>query len=225
MRADAFSLDVVLSEKQQWVVPVYQRHYEWETGEDKQLPNLWEDLKDKAVEHLDDRHPYPHFFGAAIFSEPTGQPLGAVRKRYPVDGQQRITTFELVLITLRELAREIGVSRIEDVVNSYLFNEESKRMADPAKERYKLWPSSYDRQLYRHIIDSPRNNRHTFGRRLRAAGVSFEDRQDLLGHRAGRITTHYSAAELTTLIAAAEGVGERKGTQPELVVLRRLSVS
>jgi hypothetical protein len=24
--------------------------------------------------------------------------------------------------------------------------------------------------------------------------VSFEDRQDLLGHRSGRITTHYSAA-------------------------------
>ena len=38
--------------------------------------------------------------------------------------------------------------------------------------------------------------KHTFGRRLRAAGVSFEDRQDLLGHRSGRITTHYSAAEL-----------------------------
>jgi integrase len=37
---------------------------------------------------------------------------------------------------------------------------------------------------------------HTFGRRLRAAGVTFEDRQDLLGHRSGRITTHYSAAEL-----------------------------
>jgi len=38
--------------------------------------------------------------------------------------------------------------------------------------------------------------KHTFGRRLRAAGVSFEDRQDLLGHRSGRITTHYSAAGL-----------------------------
>ncbi len=31
--------------------------------------------------------------------------------------------------------------------------------------------------------------KHTFGRRLRAAGVSFEDRQDLLGHRSGRITS------------------------------------
>jgi integrase len=68
--------------------------------------------------------------------------------------------------------------------------------------------------------------KHTFGRRLRAAGVSFEDRQDLLGHRSGRMTTHYSAAELTKLIDAANKVCERAGKgKPELVVLRRLSVS
>jgi integrase len=62
--------------------------------------------------------------------------------------------------------------------------------------------------------------KHTFGRRLRAAGVSFEDRQDLLGHRSGRITTHYSAAELCRLIEAAEKVCERDGRWPEMVVLR-----
>ena len=39
--------------------------------------------------------------------------------------------------------------------------------------------------------------------RERAAGVSFEDRQDLLGHKSRRITTHYSEAELANLIAAA----------------------
>ena len=62
--------------------------------------------------------------------------------------------------------------------------------------------------------------KHTFGRRLRAAGISFEDRQDLLGHRSGRITTHYSAAELTKLIDAAETVCDKQGHQPELVILR-----
>ena len=63
--------------------------------------------------------------------------------------------------------------------------------------------------------------KHTFGRRLRAAGVSFEDRQDLLGHRSGRITTHYSAVELSRLIDAANSVCARSGKRPELVVLRR----
>jgi integrase len=67
--------------------------------------------------------------------------------------------------------------------------------------------------------------KHTFGRRLRAAGVSFEDRQDLLGHRSGRMTTHYSAPDLSRLIDAANKVCSRGNKQPELVVLRRLSVS
>lgn len=62
--------------------------------------------------------------------------------------------------------------------------------------------------------------KHTFGRRLRAAGVSFEDRQDLLGHRSSRVTTHYSAAELGRLIEAAEKVCLKRAEQPELVVLR-----
>jgi integrase len=52
--------------------------------------------------------------------------------------------------------------------------------------------------------------KHTFGRRLRAAGVSFEDRQDLLGHKSDRITTHYSMPELANLVAAAERVCDEK---------------
>jgi len=65
--------------------------------------------------------------------------------------------------------------------------------------------------------------KHTLGRRLRAGGVGFEDRQDLLGHRSGRITTHYSAAELTRLIEAANRVCEKEEGRPELVILRRPS--
>jgi integrase len=64
--------------------------------------------------------------------------------------------------------------------------------------------------------------KHTFGRRLRAAGVSYEDRQDLLGHRSGRITTHYSAVELQNLIDAANRVcGEDSRKSPALVLLKQ----
>jgi integrase len=64
--------------------------------------------------------------------------------------------------------------------------------------------------------------KHTFGRRLRAAGVSFEDRQDLLGHKSGRITTHYSQAELSNLIDAAERVCEAESRKtPATTWLRR----
>lgn len=64
--------------------------------------------------------------------------------------------------------------------------------------------------------------KHTFGRRLRAAGVSYEDRQDLLGHKSGRITTHYSAAELQNLIEAANRVCEQQSRKsPALVLLKQ----
>lgn len=48
--------------------------------------------------------------------------------------------------------------------------------------------------------------RHTFGHRLRAAGVDVETRADLLGHASGRMTTHYSAPDLERLIAAANAI-------------------
>jgi hypothetical protein len=52
--------------------------------------------------------------------------------------------------------------------------------------------------------------RHTFGHRLRAAGVSFEDRQDLLGHKSARITTHYSSPDLIRLLDAANLLCEKR---------------
>lgn len=64
--------------------------------------------------------------------------------------------------------------------------------------------------------------KHTFGRRLRAAGVSFEDRQDLLGHKSGRITTHYSSAELQNLILAANKVVAPENGGPSLSLIRNL---
>jgi hypothetical protein len=44
--------------------------------------------------------------------------------------------------------------------------------------------------------------RHTVGRRLRALQVPFETRRDVLGHKNGNITTHYSAAEVRELLDA-----------------------
>lgn len=62
--------------------------------------------------------------------------------------------------------------------------------------------------------------KHTFGRRLRAASVSYEDRQDLLGHRSGRIITHYSQAELSNLLEAANLIIQSRRESKELTILR-----
>lgn len=61
--------------------------------------------------------------------------------------------------------------------------------------------------------------RHTFGRRLRAAGVTWEDRRDLLGHKSCTVTTDYSAAEIGNLVRAANLVIKSRET-PARTLLR-----
>lgn len=106
-----------------------------------------------------------------------------------------------------------------------ILNQVAKAVIERQRGKHPLWVFAYkDRPLSR------MNNRgwqqarlkaglvqirvhdlkHTFGRRLRAAGVSFEDHQDLLGHKSARITTHYSAAELRNLWKTANKVCEDK---------------
>lgn len=68
----------------------------------------------------------------------------------------------------------------------------------------------------------PHNLKHTFGRRLRAAGVSLETRKTLLHHTNGDITTHYSGAELGELINAVELIaGENSRKNPALTLIRK----
>jgi integrase len=65
-----------------------------------------------------------------------------------------------------------------------------ERFGEPAPEGFRTL----------HVHDM----RHPVGRRLRAAGVSLETRQAILGHKSGSITTHYSAAELCELVDTME---------------------
>lgn len=84
----------------------------------------------------------------------------------------------------------------------------------------------YEKELGRPCSDGFRNVRvhdlkHTYGYRLRAAGVAFEDRQVLLGHKSQNMTTHYSAADIGNLIAASEKVCDLAGRKsPAIAIVR-----
>jgi integrase len=73
-----------------------------------------------------------------------------------------------------------------------------------AKLTNSAWKSARKRAGLQHV--RVHDLRHTYGARLRAAGVSHEDRQDLLGHESGSMTTHYSAASIQRLQSEAEKV-------------------
>lgn len=93
--------------------------------------------------------------------------------------------------------------------------DEQHRLAGGVHPRQTA-PGTGPRHLWRHVP-------HLWPQVARG-GVSFEDRQDLPGRRSGRISMHYSAAELENLVAAAELTcrpDSRKS--PALVPLKRKS--
>jgi len=122
------------------------------------------------------------------------------------------------LVVLNRIARSV-VESVRGIHPSHVFTYKGHPVTRMLNSAWLRARQEVDLRVRVHDL------KHTFGRRLRAAGVSFEDRQDLLGHRSGRITTHYSAAELSRLIEAANSVCGRSGKKPDLVVLRRLSRS
>ncbi|HTY24595.1 MAG TPA: tyrosine-type recombinase/integrase, partial [Desulfomonilaceae bacterium] len=109
------------------------------------------------------------------------------------------------------------VEEMRGVSEEYVFTYKGRKLT---KMYGRAWRDARERAGLEQV--RVHDLKHTFGRRLRAAGVSFEDRQDLLGHKSGRVTTHYSQAELQNLIEAANKVcseGSRKS--PALVILKR----
>jgi integrase len=117
------------------------------------------------------------------------------------------------LVVLNSAARAV-LEEVRGIHAEYVFTYRGRRIN---KMNDSGWKSARKRaglpQVRVHDL------KHTFGRRLRAAGVSFEDRQDLLGHRSGKITTHYSAPELINLIEASERVCTRDGSKLGTMVI------
>ncbi|WP_047277604.1 tyrosine-type recombinase/integrase [Pseudomonas lundensis] len=86
----------------------------------------------------------------------------------------------------------------------------------------KIWQEKYLRPALPGFVSIRVHDlKHTFGRRLRAAGVTLEDRKALLGHKNGSITSHYSTAELGQLIDAANKASSTDSRGPALTILRR----
>jgi hypothetical protein len=48
--------------------------------------------------------------------------------------------------------------------------------------------------------------------------VGLEDRQDILGHKTGRITTHYSTPKIGNLVAAVNRIVDSRGVHARTVL-------
>ncbi|WP_299809815.1 DUF262 domain-containing protein [uncultured Roseibium sp.] len=152
MDADDHPVEVVLKEARRFMVPLYQRKYQW--GDERLLP-FWEDVSAKAAEVLVGESKFEHYMGALILAPvDSGAKFAFTPTVQVVDGQQRLTTFQLFLAALREVARSHGQDDFIDHINGYLTNVPQSKDTDPLT-RFKLTPTPSDRDLFHDIIDLP----------------------------------------------------------------------
>lgn len=151
MQADDHSIETVLAEGRRFMVPLYQRKYQWA---DQRLVPFWEDVEAKAAEVLDGSDHFQHYMGALILAPlGEGSQIGVTPRVQVVDGQQRLTTFQLFLAALREVARSHSCCDIMDQADGYLFNQPRSKDRDPLV-KFKLTPTPSDREVFHDIIDS-----------------------------------------------------------------------
>ena len=134
--------------KKRYLIPLYQRHYAWRSS--PQLELLWEDIE-RAIERINiDRSALsPHFMGAIVVSQikTFGKQVQAFEI---IDGQQRLTTFQLLISALRDVAAR-NASKYAAELQKYLLNDGV--MENSNTERYKVWPSLTDRRSFVSLID------------------------------------------------------------------------
>src|ERR1700730_4096234 len=136
MKADAFEIGSILRQRQRFEVPIFQRHYAW--GEER-LDALWEDIRTKSDERLEGKpRRFAHYMGALLVMPEGGYEVGRVPTFNVVDGQQRLTTFQLFLGAIRDLALEWQLDDMAEELKVHLLNGDEKLMKDAANERYKL---------------------------------------------------------------------------------------
>ena len=152
MKADPFQVGDVLKDPKRFIVPIYQRTYSWTKG--RQLERLFDSIEDKARERMaGTQTAFPHYMGAILLSPRGKFTFGTIQIYDVVDGQQRLTTYQLLLAALRDLATELKATTLSDQLSTFLLNADTPLMKDSKIERYKLQASTYDRALSRDLID------------------------------------------------------------------------
>ncbi|MGH9553493.1 MAG: DUF262 domain-containing protein, partial [Terriglobales bacterium] len=106
----------------------------------------------KAEDRLRGNPPYPHYMGAILVIPRGTYAFGRLEVLDVVDGQQRLTTFQTFLAALRDLARELNVLQTAELLEGMITNPEGPQVQERL-ERFKLYPTAYDRKLYTDIID------------------------------------------------------------------------
>lgn len=150
MNANPRTLDDLFNPQLRYVVPMFQRLYVW--SESPQWTTLWEDVVEKADLQLDGQHRNAHYLGALIIEGVRPSSPREVKRFLVIDGQQRLTTLQLLLCAFRDVARTRDWKALDRTLTRYLENADPDVMERPEEEVLKLWPTTMNRDLFRKIV-------------------------------------------------------------------------
>ena len=141
MDAKAKPIEEILHSGHQFLVPFFQRNYSWKRDN-------WERLSNDIWSLLEEQSRKKHFLGPLVCAGMPPIP-GEVNKFQLIDGQQRLTTLSLLLLALRNVAREKGDEELADEIHETLLVHRHKK----GNQRYKLVPRTGDREVYQAMLD------------------------------------------------------------------------
>lgn len=163
MQVGNITIRQLFHQERRHVVPLYQRPYVWQ--EEAQWAPLWEDIRSVAERLASTQNPRSHFIGAIVL-EYVPQHAGALEIRLVIDGQQRLTTIQLLLEAFYDFTGTIGADQHHRAIERLVRNDDP--MSTNPIERYKVWPTNVDRVHFQRVMEarSPVELKHIYDRPL-----------------------------------------------------------
>ena len=170
MKADRIDLFGLFNADATYAAPLFQRPYVW--SEERNWTPLWEAVSSVAEQRAGGADRVrPHFLAAVVLNQlPT--PTGGVPVRELIDGQQRLTTLQILLAAVRDVAAHQGHDKLATAFAKLVENDAP--LATELRDEFKVWPTNADRAAYRAAVrpDTP-DPEHANGSKILDARAYF----------------------------------------------------
>lgn len=150
MKTDVVKPKDIFYNPTRFVVPLFQRPYVW--SKETQWQPLWTDII-RLIDVINNHNrSATHFLGAIVIQQvPTG--LGDLPTWNVIDGQQRLTTIQLLLDALQGELDSRGWTQPAAQVLGLIENPREFRTTD--NDQFKLWPTNRDRAAFASVMSAP----------------------------------------------------------------------
>ena len=131
-------------------IPAFQRRYVWK--QEEQWEPLWGDVEELAQSIMEEGRTEPHFMGAVVLQQMQFA-TATIERRIVVDGQQRLTTLQLLIDAVQEVLEDREHASPAKRLSALVANGEEYCNGNP-DHAFKVWPTAVDRVAFRYAMSN-----------------------------------------------------------------------